>query len=760
MKSTQLINFINEANDQLNCLTKKGGRAASQAMRLESSLEKFKRGLEVLEKDNSILTIGIVGQMKAGKSSFLNALMFEGKEVLPIAATPMTAGLTIIEYADSIENQRYEVEYYSKEDWEDIKSRSKIFKEIQDDLIKENPKLASRSQEKILEEITKAKCKEEDYACYLLDKNAKSEAIMKIDGPNDVERFNITSNLRDVLADYVGANGKYTSAVKALHIFIHNECLTYKNQNTGLIESYRIVDTPGVNDPVVSRQRQTEKFLLEAHVVFMLTRADTFLPEADINFINAHISKEGVSQIILVANKLDLLFATDTKCPHDLNDAIVYETEDLEKQLEKRVKFLNTSPIALCCTAGIAECIRLKLINNPSNPQLDEEEKLALKRLSENFPDDFKDYATTIQALDLIADFPTIIEDYIQGTVLNNKEIIIEQKVSDYIECHRSAMQKEFNSIIKEIDKELSLARDYDMDTIETQISALQSLQEIAIPRMQTRINRFTKSLKDIHVTNMFETELIQYKPHLIDDYCDFKSISYTRKGTVFGGTKSCAVYADVINPSHVTSSINSQIDNLRSQINRKWTSKYNAEEDSVKNDLLDAIKDIANTDNSLNINVDVFELIIMRCITEGLCGKSLLSLDNKCSEQKKQMAEYINLTEHTNFSRTFGSMSEEDADEKIKNQARDKKNNFELSMSTRNQNIYKELRQAVEKHCESINDIMREFANNLVQKIKEQLSIIREEKMSTMHNIEAVCTEISSRKDTINNLLNEFNKL
>jgi len=29
-----------------------------------------------------------MGQVKAGKSSFLNALLFEGCEVLPVAATP------------------------------------------------------------------------------------------------------------------------------------------------------------------------------------------------------------------------------------------------------------------------------------------------------------------------------------------------------------------------------------------------------------------------------------------------------------------------------------------------------------------------------------------------------------------------------------------------------------------------------------------------------------------------------------------------
>ena len=42
------------------------------------------------------LSIGIMGQVKAGKSSFLNALLFAGKPILPEAATPKTANLTKI----------------------------------------------------------------------------------------------------------------------------------------------------------------------------------------------------------------------------------------------------------------------------------------------------------------------------------------------------------------------------------------------------------------------------------------------------------------------------------------------------------------------------------------------------------------------------------------------------------------------------------------------------------------------------------------
>ena len=64
------------------------------------------------------LNLGIVGRVKAGKSSFLNMLLFQGKDVLPRAFTPKTATLTKIEYGPQ---NSLEVKYYSTEEWEELK---------------------------------------------------------------------------------------------------------------------------------------------------------------------------------------------------------------------------------------------------------------------------------------------------------------------------------------------------------------------------------------------------------------------------------------------------------------------------------------------------------------------------------------------------------------------------------------------------------------------------------------------------------------
>ncbi len=75
--------------------------------------EELEKTLKEMQAEGRDLKVGIIGRVKAGKSSLLNALIFEGVEVLPKAATPMTASLTILKYANTLSA---EVEFYSPKD--------------------------------------------------------------------------------------------------------------------------------------------------------------------------------------------------------------------------------------------------------------------------------------------------------------------------------------------------------------------------------------------------------------------------------------------------------------------------------------------------------------------------------------------------------------------------------------------------------------------------------------------------------------------
>ncbi|GAA8642824.1 hypothetical protein HpBT327_11880 [Helicobacter pylori] len=77
--------------------------------------EELEKTIKGMQAENRGLKVGIIGHVKAGKSSLLNALIFEGKDVLPKAATPMTASLTILKYA---QNLSAEAQFYDEQDIE------------------------------------------------------------------------------------------------------------------------------------------------------------------------------------------------------------------------------------------------------------------------------------------------------------------------------------------------------------------------------------------------------------------------------------------------------------------------------------------------------------------------------------------------------------------------------------------------------------------------------------------------------------------
>lgn len=104
--------------------------------KLRALLDEKRKGAEENVKNNSVLQIGIVGQVKAGKSSFLNSLFFDGENVLPRASTPMTAGLTVLEYG---EEDVFTVEYYSQTEWNTFVGRAREYDDLVADLRQQNP---------------------------------------------------------------------------------------------------------------------------------------------------------------------------------------------------------------------------------------------------------------------------------------------------------------------------------------------------------------------------------------------------------------------------------------------------------------------------------------------------------------------------------------------------------------------------------------------------------------------------------------------
>ncbi|GAA7867619.1 hypothetical protein HpMS191_08600 [Helicobacter pylori] len=121
---------------------------AQELIQKSALIEKTLKEMQYTDRD---LKVGIIGRVKAGKSSLLNALIFEGKEVLPKAATPMTASLTVLKYA---QNLSAEVEFYSQKDIAELKNEharyEREFQRIVEEEVKkqkEKQSLSNRTKE-------------------------------------------------------------------------------------------------------------------------------------------------------------------------------------------------------------------------------------------------------------------------------------------------------------------------------------------------------------------------------------------------------------------------------------------------------------------------------------------------------------------------------------------------------------------------------------------------------------------------------------
>lgn len=300
------------------------------------------REKEIVDKlNNDTLTIGVIGQMKCGKSTFLNSFVFED-DVLPAATTPMTAALSVITYGDQ---KKIVAEFYTKDEWEEQKMQ------------------AARSLDDVagntLEE-SKVKAAKE-----LVEKSVKlGSSINSYLGKTQNDSF-------DNLIEYVGADGKYISITKSVTIYYPKEYL----------KGVEIVDTPGFNDPIVSREERTKAFLKKADVVLLMLYAGRPFDATDRDILFKNVGQCGTGRVLIGINKYDI--------PYENGETEDEIKEYVREQLRKACKECNdnllvevlqsTDPIPL--SAEMALLSELPMSKITSNDTYE----FAWKRNCDNF---------------------------------------------------------------------------------------------------------------------------------------------------------------------------------------------------------------------------------------------------------------------------------------------------------------------------------------------------------------------------------------
>lgn len=93
----------------------------------------------------------------------------------------------------------------------------------------------------------------------------------------------------------MGADGKYMPYTKAVRISLNNPNL----------KDLEVIDTPGVNDPIASREERTKALLKDCDVVFIISPSNQFLTDSDMSLFDRVSHKEGLQEIYFVASQAD-----------------------------------------------------------------------------------------------------------------------------------------------------------------------------------------------------------------------------------------------------------------------------------------------------------------------------------------------------------------------------------------------------------------------------------------------------------------------
>ncbi|WRE75153.1 dynamin-like GTPase family protein [Helicobacter pylori] len=479
--------------------------------------EELEKTLKELQDTNRDLKVGIIGRVKAGKSSLLNALIFEGVEVLPKAATPMTASLTVLKYAETLSA---EVEFYSPKDIAELKNEHeryvREFNRIVEEEVKkqkEKQSLSNRAKEglnkfgkfisgnksdkeapkeRVLsdEEIVK---KAERIAKNTLNEDTKLVSSydqyekMKKSGSLNTEtkdsriQANSLQELNQKLLQFVGANGKYMPHTKAVQISLNNPNL----------KDLEVIDTPGVNDPIASREERTKALLKDCDVVFIVSPSGQFLTESDMSLFDRVSNKEGLQEIYFVASQADsavLSMSEVEKSRQHLLTALENAQKALSSQLnnimEKLIEnypnqreiFEKAIKNGVILASGVCFSMHKDFSNQASweRNKKTEEYHNALWNLKDSYPDAFSSDDKSKESLLFLSNMGAIKERLEKAA--KEKEKIISQKLQDYAQSQANNLHALIVQLLQDLEEEKKRVKNADMGAIKKQIEVYEKL--------------------------------------------------------------------------------------------------------------------------------------------------------------------------------------------------------------------------------------------------------------------------------------------
>ena len=456
--------------------------------------EDLEKAFAKLVEENRLLQIGVVGRVKAGKSSLLNALIFDGHAILPRAATPMTAALTTLTYGDTF---GAEVQFYSEDDRKNIEQNALRYEQrLREEKSRAHETLSQRRQrsgrhvedEQFHADVEKTarRALQGEHALAAAHDQWQSIRSSNVDfrSLDSLGRLQATDaqSLADKLLDYVGVGGNYMPLTKSVDIFLPLDSL----------RNVRIIDTPGLNDPVQSREERTTALLKNCDVVFIVSPAGQFLSEQDIEMMSRITQKEGVQELVLIASQVDnQLYGSDTRQP-TLQGSLDKITQTLSTHMVDTLQRLKVQHPEIGATfdnlidRGAGKVLHTSGMCHSLSVRFDQQndwdsgEQKAWENLRANYPDFFTpEHAERCRGnLDLLANTEALRG--VLDSVRAQKDRIIEERREELIRAKSTALEAFRADLLNFTKAKYQEVRNADIEDLKAQRRKLDSLMVAA----------------------------------------------------------------------------------------------------------------------------------------------------------------------------------------------------------------------------------------------------------------------------------------
>ena len=383
------------------------------------------------------IEIAVVGTVKAGKSSLINALI--GTRLASVDPTPETS--ILVKYRTTSEGNYLKINFYTEAQWNKLWSTAKnatVFRNEYDRLGAENIKYEYLNKPQ--KYIT---CSSEELPRIMMEWS-------KSDAPK--------------------------------HFFVKEIEVGY--QSDTIPHDVFLVDTPGLSDPVRYRSDITRRYIKRSDWILACITGENLSCQPEFNFLSKVISNKGgdVSKMVVVATKKDMLTNA--------------EGEKKEKEFLIRLgELYNNDSMAVSRFAFVAAEVHLMTTQVIQGINLEPEEKKKFKKALLEIDEDLEFSDVSRKADDILkyASVNDLFDRINKVVLLNRRNYIVNGIINDYIKCMKVINENAslYLDDSKAYLKKLTEDREYDQSQIE---KIEQSNRDIEI--LQDKIRKIRRNLE------------------------------------------------------------------------------------------------------------------------------------------------------------------------------------------------------------------------------------------------------------------------